>query len=911
MTGNGDLAFDPRDLWFIQLAHYDSKFPAKKWGGYSQSYVASEDVYTHEQVTQSDHDHWGVVGCQDFDHGTLTTLVFDLDVHKAPEDFDPERVSIPNDTLVVRSQNGGLHVYFKAHVDRGELQESDFEMTEELGWDIDIRGSSVSMHVVAPGDVPGVDSPYEVVNDEEIKAVMDPADAAERVRIDGEPLLEFNPGGRVGAGVEIDRDVEPPAEMPTCYHRGLQLRAAAPDEHPNTHKVNVLTALCGLSAGYEVDAMVEHFCDDYAPGGDVDRQKTEYHLKHIASHIDRGDYSPPAISTLRDFGILDGNESCDCDIEYHGSQSDTPDLDITQDVRDPAAEAAAVADPEQQSTDVTPAETDGGVAAESGDGTSSQRDLRERIIGIIKEFQDDQITQKTARHRIAVELIQEHDFVMPEREVRGWREVLYVYNADEGVYEPRGEAFVEKRLERLAGDFVTNQIRNEVVEKIRRMSIARGDRFETEPHRLVVGNGILDLHTGQLDPYTPKELHRTKIEVDWNPDAGEPDEIDDWLHDIVRDRDVPTMYRLIAHALYKEYIGEKAAMLVGGGQNGKSVFLDFVERFLGKENATHRALQDFDDNDFAANQLQGKLANIHPDMGDQDVKDMSTFKKLTGRDTMLADVKFESPIEFENFATLLFAANSIPVFAEDTHAIWRRWVYVDFPYEFRADKADAKYPEPKRAMLSRLTSDEQLEALLLRCQREIQEWHQGRELFADAMAPEDVRDKMKKAAEPVYNFAASCLERDNDEESYIPKDEVRSAYQQYADEEDLPRIPENQFGERLMRLRDFQIESGQRRVDGAKVTVYKNVKFSSRGRQILGLDEDDVNETTDSYTQSKPQVMEIARELVEQNDKEPVSRDMILGRAMSQMGRTSAERAIDELLTQGDLQNTGDGLLPT
>lgn len=908
MSESDGLAFDPGDLWYIQLADFDSKFPADKWGGYSQSYVASDDVYTHQQVVDSEHDNWGVVGCQDFDHGTLTTLVFDLDVHKAPEEFDPERVSVPDDTLLVRSQNGGLHVYFKAHVDRGELAESDFEMTDDLGWDIDIRGSAVSMHVVAPGDIPGVDSPYEVVNDEDISAVMDPADAAERVRIDGEPLLEFNPGGRIGSGVDIDRDVEPPDEMPTCYHRGLQLRHANPDEHPNTHKVNVLTALCGLSAGYDVESVVAHFCDDYPPGKDVDRESTDYHLRHIADHIDRGDYSPPAVSTLRDFGILDDNEGCQCEIAYHGSDPDSPDLDVTQDMRDGADEAAAVATPDG----AEPAETDGGVAADpGGGGGGSGRDLRERVIGIIKEAQNDEIPLKTARHRIAVQMIQEFDFVKPEREVRGWREVLYVYNEDEGVYEPRGEAFVEKKLERLASDFVTNQIRHEVFNKIERMSIARGGRFETDPHRLVVGNGILDLHTGELEPYSPKELHRTKIGVDWNPDAGEPDAIDDWLHDIVRDKDVPTMFRLISHTLYQEYIGEKAAMLVGGGQNGKSVFLDFVERFLGQSNTTHRALQDFDDNDFAANQLQGKLANIHPDMGDQDVKDMSTFKKLTGRDTMLADVKFEAPIEFENFASLLFAANSIPVFAEDTHAIWRRWVYVDFPYEFRADKASAKDPEPKRKVLRRLTTDEQMEALLLRCQREIQEWHQGRDFFADAMAPEDVRDKMKKAAEPVYNFAAACLEADTDEDAYLPKDAVRSAYRQYADEEDLPRIPENQFGERLMRLRDFQIEHSQRRVDGARKRVYQNIQFTSRGRQILGLDEDDENQTAESYAQSKPKVMDIASDLVSDNGNEPVSRDMILGRAMSQMGRASAERAIDALLEQGDLMDTGDGLLPT
>jgi len=50
-----------------------------------------------------------------------------------------------------------------------------------------------------------------------------------------------------------------------------------------------------------------------------------------------------------------------------------------------------------------------------------------------------------------------------------------------------------------------------------------------------------------------------------------------------------------------------------------------------------------------------------------------------------------------------------------------------------------------------LTQDSQFEALLLRCQQEIQRWHEnGGQFFADAMPAEEVREKMKRAAEPIY-----------------------------------------------------------------------------------------------------------------------------------------------------------------
>jgi hypothetical protein len=314
------LRFNYEDFLYIRTRGPEDKRPRDKWGGYDLEIADREDVYTHEEVAECDWDYWAVVDAVDGEHATVSTLIFDLDVHKAPDDFDPDRVTVPDNTALVRSQNGGWHVHFKViNCDPGELAESDFEMTTNPGWDVDIRGSAVSHHVVAPADIPGVDTPYSVENDYRVKTVTDPADAASRIRLDGEPLLEFSPDTSYTGSVEIDRDVEPPEEMPACYHRGLQLREENPDDHPNTHKVNVLTALCGLAAGYDVETVVDHFVDEYAPGPNADLDKTEYQVNHLAKKLDSGTYSPPALSTLRDYGILEEEEACDCDIPYHGS----------------------------------------------------------------------------------------------------------------------------------------------------------------------------------------------------------------------------------------------------------------------------------------------------------------------------------------------------------------------------------------------------------------------------------------------------------------------------------------------------------------------------------------------------------------------------------------------------------------
>lgn len=920
-----DLAFDHTALRYIELRGDGSKLPAKRWGGYTQNFDEAQYVHTHDEVEMIPGREWGVVDIEDANVASFALLIFDIDIHKAPDGFDASRIEVPDDTLIVKSQNGGLHVYFKVNgYQRGELQESDFSMTAKLPFDIDIRGSVVSHHVVAPSDIPGVGGDYDVVNNESIKPVLKPTEACERITLDGQPLLEFDQRATVG-DFEFDRPTDAPDEMPKCYHAGLELRKANPDDHPNTHKVNVLTALCGLGAGYSVEEVVSHFVGEYAPGPNADVGKTEYQVKHLARNLDSGHYSPPSEGTLRDYGVFEDGETCDddCPIDYHGS-NEPHQFDVLAadggDDPDPEAEAAAVAGPEADAEADTggeaTAETDGGAVAASGGGSTPtsrfgrfEADVRAAIAEV---NDDDDLTQRTARHRIANAFAEYYDFVYPEEEVRGWRTTLYVYDGEEGVYEPRGEYFVSKQLERAAGDYVTNQVVNEIVGKLERMTVARGDQFRTDPERLVVANGILDMHTGTLDNWTPAEFHRTKLDVRWNPDAGDPEEIDGFLHDIVDDADVDTLYRLVAHSLYKEYVTEKAAMLVGSGQNGKSVFLDVVEKFLGQYNVSHRSLQAFEDK-FAANQLEGKLANIHPDMGDESVKDMSTFKKLTGRDTMTADVKYESPIVFENFATLMFAANEMPVFGEDNHAIWRRWVYVNFPYTFDESDPNAKDPEPKRVLMRRLTQESEFEALLLRCQQEIQRWYEGGEWYPDAMRPDEVREQMKKAAEPVYDFAMTCLQESDEEDAFLPKDEVRQAYREYATAEGLPKMGKEQFGEQLVNLRDLTIENGRRSKNNIGYT-YEGVQFTERGRQILGLDEpaaDDDQSTVGDAGSMKLDVLEAVKDLVAENDNEPVDPNAVIGRASAKMAWSSAERALEELKQQGDVVEFDDGVIDT
>lgn len=600
--------------------------------------------------------------------------------------------------------------------------------------------------------------------------------------------------------------------------------------------------------------------------------------------------------------IFNAGRDAGYDLPEPSGDSDGSALDVVERAKE-REQAATDGGTTPSNNDTTGAAnaTDSPETAEQPPEPTGGKSLQEQIDDILLAYNAaDDMEKRTVIHRGALTILDEHHFVHPPENSKGWRSTLYRYNDDVGIYEPDGERFLSQLAERLLGDFLTNQQVNELVGKVKRLSGVEESELETPAYRLVVGNGILDFRTGDLDDHTPDEYHRTRIDVDYRPEAECP-RIDEFFHEIVQDDDVDTLYRLAAHSLYKEYAAEKAAMLLGDGQNGKSVFLSLLEEFLGSHNVSHRSLQDLDGERFAANNLQGKLANVHPDMGDETVRDLGAFKKLTGRDIMTADVKYEKPINFRNYATLIFAANRMPAMDEDTHALWRRWIYLNFPYTFREDDPEAKDPTPKRVLMRELTDESELEGLLARCADEIQAWWEGRDWYPDTMSAEAVRKKMKRASEPVYDFAHVCLRETDD--GYVEKSKVRDAYRQYAREEGLPAQADNVFGEKLLNIGDIPIEDGQRRQNGQRVRVYDGVELSPRGREVLGLDTPDDEQQSDlddgGPAGRADQMLAVVRDL--ETDDSGVTKAMAVGRASTRMSMDLAGQAWDKLKERGDI----------
>jgi len=379
---------------------------------------------------------------------------------------------------------------------------------------------------------------------------------------------------------------------------------------------------------------------------------------------------------------------------------------------------------------------------------------------------------------LAEELMQEYRFITMKD-----TDVIYVFN--DGFYQPHGEILIKQQCKaRLGREYRKNKA-EEVIEYIKVSTYV--NRREEPPNLIPLANGILDINTMELKPYNPDFMFFNKIPVNYDPNADCP-KIKQFLSEITAtEDDVQILLEVIGFCLYRDYIIAKALMLVGGGSNGKSTFLNLVKTFLGKENVSGRSLQDLEENRFAKADLHHKLANIYADLPDKALWRSGTFKMLTGRDLIVAERKFQNSFTFENYAKLLFSANKVPEAYDDTDAFFRRWLIIVFPKQFINENADPY-------ILQKLTTPEELSGLLnlvLSALKRLLEKGQ----FSFSKTTEEIREDYIRKSSPIAAFVMDCLEVDSD--AFIVKKELYNAFSEYCRQRSLPAVTQDTFFKNL------------------------------------------------------------------------------------------------------------------
>lgn len=358
---------------------------------------------------------------------------------------------------------------------------------------------------------------------------------------------------------------------------------------------------------------------------------------------------------------------------------------------------------------------------------------------------------------------------------------VYVY--DNGVYIPEGESVIEKEVNDMLGDkFTTNRL-NETISYIQTSTLTRRDG---QPKNLInLTNGYYNTVTKKLEPHDPDIFSVVQLPFSYEPDLDCP-KIKKFISDVVRPDDVRVMQEFFGYILHQDYFVQKAVMLLGDGQNGKSKFLGLVQAFVGKDNVSGVGLQDLEKR-FTPARLYGKLANIYADLPDAALKYTGKFKMLTGGDVIDAEQKFKGFFTFVNCAKIIFSANKLPETTDDTDAFYRRWQFVSFPFTFTGEKRDP-------GILEKITTDEELSGLFNWALEGLARLKENGD-FSESKSTEESRDHYIRMSSPVAAFVNDSLEFQAD--GIIPKDEMYSGYIEYCRKNGLPTLPSNSFALKL------------------------------------------------------------------------------------------------------------------
>lgn len=216
------------------------------------------------------------------------------------------------------------------------------------------------------------------------------------------------------------------------------------------------------------------------------------------------------------------------------------------------------------------------------------------------------------------------------------------------------------------------------------MELIVEEKEQSDANLIAFNNGVYDLVTGELKPFSTDIVITNKIPWDYNPDAYF-ELADNTLNKLACDDAAirALLEECIGYCFYRRNELGKAFILTGDKNNGKSTFLDIVKTILGDKNISALDLKELGDR-FNTSMMFGKMANIGDDIGDDFLQgsQVSIFKKIVTGNRIKAERKGQDPFEFNPFIKLLFSANDIPRMKDKTGAVLRRLVIIPFNARF-------------------------------------------------------------------------------------------------------------------------------------------------------------------------------------------------------------------------------------
>lgn len=384
-------------------------------------------------------------------------------------------------------------------------------------------------------------------------------------------------------------------------------------------------------------------------------------------------------------------------------------------------------------------------------------------------------------------------------------EQLHIYK--DGVYVP-GRKPIEAKMLELIPKLRKTQ-RKEVIEYL---DLIADEVQVMKPEFVAFRNGIINVKTGSITGFSPDLVITNQIP--WNYAPNNYDELmDKTLNKLsCDDHDIRTLLlEMAGYCMYRSNNLQKAFVLVGGGSNGKSVFLDVMKKLVGYSNLASLDIGEIGDR-FNTVMIFGKLANIGDDISDDFLhgKQTALFKKLVTGNRIKGEYKGQDAFDFDPYCKLIFSTNDMPRIKDRTGAVQRRLIMIPFKAKFST--TDKDYNQNITEDLCKQESIEYLISISIQAFQKVIE----RKSFT---MPQSVKDELREYEllnNPVLGFLNETDEKDI--VNQLKKDVYRR-YQVYCQESMIQPLSEQQFGKTMKNECGYY--DGQVRLNDKVVRIWK------------------------------------------------------------------------------------------
>lgn len=207
--------------------------------------------------------------------------------------------------------------------------------------------------------------------------------------------------------------------------------------------------------------------------------------------------------------------------------------------------------------------------------------------------------------------------------------------------------------------------------------------------KLNLTNGVLNLETMKLLPHSEEQGFTYELPYAYEPSAECP-LFAKFMKEITLNRAslINVLLEFMGYAISNmECHYDKALMLVGGGSNGKSTFMDVMKALVGQDNYSGLMLNDFG-SDTSRYSLYNKLFNISEETPRRSLSDNAYFKNLVSGGTTVFRKLYHPAFCADNKAKLIFACNEMPDNYDPTDGMFRRLLIVPFDNKFTDSNKD-------------------------------------------------------------------------------------------------------------------------------------------------------------------------------------------------------------------------------